>query len=462
MSILEDIRKGEGKTIEFKEIMPSADKLAKTVIAFANMAGGKIIIGVSDRGEIKGIEDLDITQKMDKISNILHDMVQPIIIPDIYTYAIEDTNVLVVEVYPSQIKPHFIKRIGKLDGTYIRVGATNKRADIEYIQELERQRINLSFDEDYWIEQSPGFDINRLLDTLKQHLVEEIKQKDLENLKLIKKQDNITHFTNSVPILLGVFDYVQIKCARFKGNEMDVFIDRKEFNGNLFEQLENTMNFLLSHINLHGKVGSDFITRVDEYEIPPEALREAIVNAIIHRDYSMTGSDIKVSIFDSRIEIISPGGFPKGITVEEVVGGRSEIRNRVIVRIFKEAKKIEQWGRGVKRTMQLCINKGLKKPEIYEVGMFVKFVFYRESDAKSDAKSGAKSDAKSDAKYNISNYQDILIKYLNENSEINISKAVEILGLSKSRTNDILKIMVDDGIITRKGRSRATKYIIKG
>jgi len=83
----------------------------------------------------------------------------------------------------------------------------------------------------------------------------------------------MVRFTNSVPILLGIFEYVQIKCARFKGDEMDVFIDRKEFKGNLFEQLENTMNFILSHIHLHGKVGSDFITRVDEYEIPPEALR---------------------------------------------------------------------------------------------------------------------------------------------------------------------------------------------
>ncbi len=208
---------------------------------------------------------------------------------DIYTYAIEDTNVLVIEVYPSQIKPYFIKSMGKINGTYIRVGATNKKADIEYIQELERQRLNLSFDEDYWANQSLDVDTHQLLSILKQYLGKEIMQKDLENLKLIKKQDKIIHFINAVPILLGFFEHVQIKCARFKGDDMDIFIDRKEFKGNLFEQLENTMNFLLSHINLYGKVGHDFITRVDEYEIPPEALREAVVNAIIHIDYSMTG-----------------------------------------------------------------------------------------------------------------------------------------------------------------------------
>jgi ATP-dependent DNA helicase RecG len=98
----------------------------------------------------------------------------------------------------------------------------------------------------------------------------------------------------------------------------------------------------LANINLRGEVGEDFITRIDEYEIPPEALREAIVNAIIHRDYSMTGSDIKVAVFDSRIEITSPGGLPKGITIDDILGGRSEIRNKIIVRIFREAKIVEQ------------------------------------------------------------------------------------------------------------------------
>lgn len=129
MNIMDEIKKGEGKTIEFKATMPSADKIAKTIISFANMAGGKMIIGVADNRDVIGIENFDITQNMDRISNILHDMVQPMVIPDIYTYAIEEKNVLVIEVYPSQIRPHYIKKIGTLEGTYIRVGSTNKKAD---------------------------------------------------------------------------------------------------------------------------------------------------------------------------------------------------------------------------------------------------------------------------------------------------------------------------------------------
>ncbi len=153
------------------------------------------------------------------------------------------------------------------------------------------------------------------------------------------------------------------------------------FKGNLFEQLDKSMKFLLTHIELHGEIGEDFTTRIDKYEIHPEALRETVVNAIIHRDYNMSGSDIKIAVFDSRIEITSPGAMPKGITIEDVVGGRSEIRNKVIVRIFKEAHKIEQWGRGVQRAIRLCVEYGLEAPEIIESGMFVKFTFYRKQDA---------------------------------------------------------------------------------
>ena len=123
------------------------------------------------------------------------------------------------------------------------------------------------------------------------------------------------------------------------------------------------MKFLLANINLSGEVGADHLRRIDKYEKPPEALREALVNAIVHRDYVMSGSDIKVAVYDSRIEITSPGAFPRGITLEEVLDGRSEMRNKVIARVFKEAELIEQWGRGIRKLTRLCLEAGLQKPD---------------------------------------------------------------------------------------------------
>lgn len=152
MSILAQIAKGEGKTTEFKEKLPAADQLAKTIVAFANTAGGKLLIGVKDDGAICGVDNIFLPDYMDRVSNMLHDKIHPLALPDIYSYAIEEKNIIVIEVYQSSLKPHFLKNLGKVDGTYIRVGATNKKADLEYIQELERQRLNISFDEDICID----------------------------------------------------------------------------------------------------------------------------------------------------------------------------------------------------------------------------------------------------------------------------------------------------------------------
>ncbi len=216
MGIVEQIKKGEGKFIEFKEFMPSAEKLSKTVISFANMAGGKIIIGVKDNGEIVGIDNLDIPMQMDKISNILHDTIHPMIIPDIYTYNVDGKTLLVVEVYPSQLKPHFLKNLGKIDGSYIRVGATNKKADNEYIQELERQRLNISFDEDIWATEVEKYDFNSLMETISINLNRSIEKADLVNLKLLKAYGEKLKLTNGVPILQGYFDYATNKMCKIQ------------------------------------------------------------------------------------------------------------------------------------------------------------------------------------------------------------------------------------------------------
>lgn len=379
MTIVDQIKKGEGKSLEFKELLPSSEQLCKTIIAFANMGGGKLLLGVSDHGETKGLADADPAAYSDRISNIVHDCIHPVVVPDIYTLSIDDKSIIVVEVYPSPLKPHFLKSKGKADGTFIRVAATNKQADAEYIQELERQRLNISFDEDICSDISfDEFDVEALIHILSERLQRVITNSDLFNLKLLKKQGDKVYLTNAAMIVSAGFDFVRVRCARFKGTNMDIFIDQKEFTGNLFEQFESSMKFLLLNINLHGELGPDHIHRIDTYEIPPEALREAVINAIVHRDYVISGSDIKIAVFDDRIEITSPGGFPRGITVEDILSGRSEIRNRIIARLFKEAGLIENWGRGIGKIIKACEKCGLKRPDIIESGMFVKFVFYRE------------------------------------------------------------------------------------
>ncbi len=473
MTILEQIAKGEGKVVEFKEQLPSSDQLAKTIVAFSNTAGGKILLGVKNNGAICGVEGGFLPDYMDRISNMIHDMVHPLIVPDIYSYAIEEKNIIVIEVYQSPLKPYFLKSVGKSHGTYIRVGATNKKADLEYIQELERQRLNLSFDEDHCVEYVEGQTMTQELQSLLAvRLQRGISEEQMFNLKLLKKQQGQVYLTNAVPILLGRMDHVAIKCARFKGDESGVFIDRKEIGGDLFIQLEEAMKFLLSHIHLSGQIGPDHLRRIDSYEIPPDALREALVNAVVHRDYLMSGSDIKIAVYDSKIEITSPGNFPKGITVEEILSGRSEIRNKVIARVFKEAELIEQWGRGIQQMNRLCIEKGLRKPDIIESGMFVQIRFYRKHYSqqreenvqktgrkvrteKLDEKTGRKVRTK---KMTHKLQYEAISEHLSKYGGITATEAMELLGLGKSRTLEIIGEMLSDGAIVKEGNGRSTFY----
>lgn len=477
MTLLEQIKKGESKILEFKKVLPSSEKISKTIISFANMNGGKILVGITKDGGVKGLDDADPGDYADRLANIVHDMIHPVLVPEIYSYEVNNKTIIVVEIYPSNTKPHFLKSKGKLEGTYIRVGATNKQADFDYIKELERQRLNISYDED--INRSfsfESFDTDMLIKILEKNLNKSIAFEDLVNFKLIKVEKDRKYFTNAALIIMGKLDHAKIRCARFKGDTMDVFIDQKDLSGDIFTQLENAMKFLLFNINLHGEIGPDYLRRVDTYEIPPDALREALINALIHRDYVITGADIKIAVFDNTIEITSPGAFPRGITIEEILRGRSEIRNRVIARIFREAELIEQWGRGIKRIIQQCEAHDLRTPEIAESGMFVQFVFHRNNrtldiqqvvgtvneEQKPDAKTGRKNRTQKPDNYkNTHLHIKRIMNYLKNNKFITVSDAMNVLGLARSRTSEILGKMVKEDLIAAVGKGKATKYTIK-
>lgn len=158
--------------------------------------------------------------------------------------------------------------------------------------------------------------------------------------------------------------------------------------------MNSAIGFIKSHINIAGIIKGSGLKRKDVLEIPEEVFREAILNAIIHRDYAISGSDIKVAVYNSRIDIVSPGGLPKSITIEEIYVGRSEIRNKVIARIFREAGIIEQWGSGIPRIREACQQEGLKAPELSEDGMFVKLTIFRKIKEKRIRRIGAKKNGK--------------------------------------------------------------------
>ncbi|NMB96962.1 MAG: ATP-dependent DNA helicase [Clostridiaceae bacterium] len=452
MSLFNAIQGGEGKNVEFKEELPSSQAIAKTVIAFSNTAGGKLIIGVSNQGEVTGLQpNVDILELRDKVASVIYDNCYPNVLPDIYTTTIDDKVLLVIEVYRGNLLPYYLKKYGKNEGVYIRVGATNRKASYENILELERQRMNISYDQEVNRElKLKSLDISTIADRFSK-FDKSFNETVMRNLKLVHEENGELYPTNGLLIILGKFEHVRMKCSRFKGTTMDVFLDSKEYDGDLFVQLENAENFIKNHISLSSEIKG--LQREDQYEIPIEAIRESLVNAVVHRDYSNDGRDIKIGVYDDMVNIVSPGGFPSTITQEDILEGRSEIRNKVIARVFKELNYIEQWGSGIRRIKSSCKARGLKEPEIIEKGDFVDVSLYREV---------IDADEVINDIPELSHQEEKVIEYLKANeNRITTREAESVLDVAERRARKILKDMVGKGLLKRVGRTTNTHYRMK-
>ena len=356
MEILEPFwKQPESRRLEFKEVLPKGDQLVKTVIAFANGAGGKIVLGVKNEPkEIVGVPEDKLFTLEERISSLIFDKCVPTIIPEIYIQAVQGKNLLVVEIFPGSQKPYYLKPKGKHKGAYIRIGSSNRLASHEILETLERQRRKLSFDALPAYDISPKeIDLDRFKKDYRKISDRKLQDSHLKNMGLfVSEHDqfwpaNAAVLLSDSPARKRLFPYAKIECARFKGMNTKVFLDQASIDEPIYAAVEPCLAFIKKNIALGSRIGEVF--REDRWEYPLEAVREALANAIIHRDYSILGSDIKVAIFDDMLEITSPGPLPDTLLLEELGTGRSEIRNRVLAPIFKDLKLIEAWGTGIQR-----------------------------------------------------------------------------------------------------------------
>ena len=452
MDWLSLIHEGEGKTLEFKAQLPQNNSIAKTIIAFSNTAGGRLIVGVNDRLEIAGVPPKDIFQMQETLSSLIHDLCYPNIIPEIYTIQIEDKILLVVEIFRGNLMPYWLKSKGLEKGTYIRIGSSNRIADQAMIAELQRQRQHTSFDAEINVEYSLD-DLN--LDVI-YHAFSDIgkicDREKLKNLKLIVSENGEDKPTNALVIALKGLDNIQVKCARFKGTTMESFIDKKEFGGALFDVLENTMRFLQNH--LHLKATIDGLQRTESYEIPLGALREVVLNAIIHRDYTRN-SDIKIAIYDDIVEVVSIGGLVNGLTIADIGNGRSELRNKVLANLFRELGYVESWGSGIGRVRTMCSEAGVDF-ELTEQGTFVQAHFKRPQTTELTP-DNAKNDR---IRPNTTEYDRIIIQYIKKNKAIKRGEAKVLLGIGETKIKEIFNDLIEKGLIVRAGAGRSTHYVL--
>ena len=353
-SILE---KGETQKVEFKESIGSG--LDKEMVAFANSSGGKIYLGVTDKGKIKGI---NITNKLkSQIQNYTKncDPEIPISIQEM-----KKEGILIITIKESKKKLHRCS-----SGFYKRVGSTSQKLMTEEIRKLMVKRGQIGFDDmiceefDY----RKDFDREKLFSFLDRAKVTYNRRNTtqlLTNLGVAKKQGSKVIFNNAGALFFSknlkkIYFHTEISCGLFKGTEKVHVLSNQRFNKDLIFNVESAMDFLWRNLRARHELPSKSLRRVDVLEIPEDALREALVNAVTHRDYLHRGTFVTVEIYDDRVEISNFGGLPEGLHKREF-GKKSVLRNPLIAELMLRARYIERMGTGIKKMRDLVKSEGLK------------------------------------------------------------------------------------------------------
>jgi len=379
MMIEEILKQQEGKNLEFKENAKSLDKILNTAVAFSNTAGGRIVIGIEDKTlKIIGVDD--VYKLEESISTAISDAIIPQIVPNIEVLNWHGINILLIEIFPGSQRPYYIKSKGDQQSTYVRIGSTNRLADSFIIESLRRTRLPTTFDEEV-IAHSSFSDLDFTLACDVFSHINKLNQKNLLTLGITSQDGGKEKVTYGGMILFGkdkerFLPDAWIQAGRFKGTNKVHILDSQKIAVPFIKSVDESMSFMRKHLNI-ALVIKD-IQHIEEWSIPQVAIRETVMNAILHCDYSLGGSPIRIAIFDDRLEIENPGILPFGMTFEHFHMGVSKVRNRVIARVFQEIKFIERWGSGINRIKESCHNAGLRAPLFEEIGYHFRVTLFKE------------------------------------------------------------------------------------
>ena len=362
----------EGKQLEFKRDLSSPQNVLKTLVAFANSAGGRLVIGVDDARQVVGVADP--LAEEERICNLIADAIAPRLLPNVELMSVGDATVLVVEVFPSGARPHYLDKQGPELGVYLRLGSSNRQAGPDWIAETRRTAAGMVFDE----QPMPALSVQDLdLDAMARWFGPQrpLDTARLQTLKLLRADQGRLLPTRGAVLLWGRereqhFPDAWVQCGRFRGRDKVDIFDQQDIHAHLPDAVTAIELFLKKHAYKSARFGA--MQRQDVWSIPLTMLREAIVNALVHADYAQRGSPIRVAFFDDRIDIESPGFLLPGMTVQDMQSGVSRIRNPVIARVFRELHLTEQWGSGVKRIFAEAAAQGLPEPRVVEIATGVR------------------------------------------------------------------------------------------
>ena len=435
----------ESERIEYKSQM--IDDIYKEVIAFANTDGGVIYLGIDDKGNLVGIDNVDETYT--RLTNGIRDA----IVPDVtmfVRYVLQDNKVIQIEVGEGSYKPYYLKSKGmKPAGVYVRQGASSVQASPDQIRRMIKDSDGDVFEEMRSFAQELSFEEAER--TFKRYQVDFSEEKYIA-LGLRNIHDD--QYTNLAMLLSDQCQHTT-KIAVF-GDEANItFKDAKEFGGSIFKQLDESFAYL----TLCNRTAATFkgLERVELSDYPEDALREALLNSLVHRDYSYSGSII-INVNDSCIEFISIGGLMPGLSAEDIRSGISQPRNRKLAEIFHRLRLIESYGTGIRKIYALY--KGCAaQPRIEVTPNTFKLVLPNMNAAATASESAPEETEK--APLVITPQMKNVMEYLAEYGEMTDEDLQELLNIKKTRAYLLARQMNESGLIDIIGRGAAKKYKLK-
>ena len=426
----------ETENLEFKSQF--TEELYKEVIAFANTDGGVLYVGIDNSGNAVGLTDVD--REFTRITNGIRDAIMPDVTMFV-RFSVQENKVVRITVGEGANKPYYLKGKGlKPSGVYVRQGAESVQASPEQIRRMIKESDGDVFEEMRSMEQDLTFDAAEK--AFRKYGVAFGTEK-YRALGITQKNDGL--FTN-LALLISDQCAHTTKIAVFGDSANTAFRDSREFGGSVFQQLEDAFQYL----TLCNKTEASFqgLERIEKRDYPEEALREALLNALVHRDYSYSGSII-INVNDEKTEFISLGGLIPGLTAEDIRIGISQPRNKNLAEIFHRLRLIESYGTGIRRIYKLYENCPVQ-PVIEATPNAFKMVLPNRNAVGNAA--GRKA--------TLTPQMQTILTYISGHGQITDEQVRALLGIKKTRAFELLRDMRDMGLVQANGRGAEKKYTI--
>lgn len=442
----------ESETVELKEVV--VDDIKKEIIAFANCDGGKLYIGVRDDGTVIGLDNADSVSL--QISNMVRDAIKPDITMFLHYETIMENgkNVVVVDIQRGTDRPYYLAKKGmRPEGVYVRQGYSSVPATDTAIRRMIKETDGDRFEAMRCLNQDLTFEATKKEFELRKT---DFGPQQMRTLKLID-QDGLY---SNLALLLSDQCVHTIKVAVFQGTDQTIFKDRREFTGSLMQQMNEVYDFIDFRNQTRATI--EKLYRVDVRDYPEVAVREALLNLLVHRDYSFSASAF-ISIYEDRIEFVSIGGLMPGIDLEDVMVGISVCRNQDLANVFYRLHLIEAYGTGMGKIMKAYESMQVK-PVIETTKNAFKIILpninakYETENATVKTKSGTPVTVHTEKK--LSDEEEKILEYARKHGAITRNDVIGLLEVSASTAARVIRKMVKTNLLEQKGKARNTHYTI--